>query len=99
MRQSMVVRDVADWLCFSPSQMTFSNSSGGLVSALGGCEMESRWIGWPGAEVKRAADRETVRNKLDEQNCVPVFLTQKVSCDNQARTQFLHQASSRFLSC
>lgn len=42
--------------------------------------MESRWIGWPGAEVKRSADRESVRHKLNKQNCVPVFLAHKV-CD------------------
>jgi trehalose 6-phosphate synthase/phosphatase len=64
----------------STSQITFSNSSGGLVSALSGCDMESRWIGWPGAEVRRAADREVVSRKLEELKCVPVFLTQKV-CD------------------
>lgn len=64
----------------SANEITFSSSSGGLVSALGGCEMESRWIGWPGAEVKRAADRESVRYKLRAQNCVPVFIPQKV-CD------------------
>jgi len=62
------------------SQITFSNSSGGLVSALSGCDMESRWIGWPGAEVKRQEDRDTVTKKLEELKCVPVFLTQKV-CD------------------
>lgn len=60
------------------NEMTFSHSSGGLVSALKGCEMESTWIGWPGAEIRRAADREAVRNKLHEQNCVPVFIPQNV---------------------
>lgn len=62
------------------SQITFSNSSGGLVSALSGCDLESRWIGWPGAEVRRSADRNLVTKKLAALKCVPVFLTQTV-CD------------------
>lgn len=61
-------------------QITFSNSSGGLVSALSGCDMESRWIGWPGAEVRREADRQMVTKKLEALKCKPVFLTQRV-CD------------------
>jgi len=30
------------------NEITFTTSSGGLVSALKGCDMSMRWIGWPG---------------------------------------------------
>lgn len=42
--------------------------------------MESRWIGWPGAEVRRESDRAMVSKKLEALKCKPVFLTQRV-CD------------------
>ena len=61
------------------SEVNFSPSSGGLVSALAGSGMESVWIGWPGGEVK-PNDRQTVIDKLVPLHSVPVFLSAE-QCD------------------
>lgn len=63
-----------------PSDISFSASSGGLVSALAGTDLQSFWIGWPGGEVKSAEDRKTVITKLKPLNSIPVFLAADV-CD------------------
>ena len=62
------------------SDISFSSSAGGLVSALAGTDMESFWIGWPGGEVKGKEDRATVVEKLKDLGCVPVFLSTEL-CD------------------
>ena len=62
------------------SDISFSQSSGGLVSALAGTDMESVWIGWPGGEVKPGKDRKVVQEKLSKLKSLPVFLSSEL-CD------------------
>ena len=62
-----------------PSDISFSTSAGGLVSALAGTDMESFWIGWPGGEVKGKDDRQTVVDKLRALGSIPVFLSNELS--------------------
>jgi trehalose 6-phosphate synthase len=52
-----------------------SQSSGGLVGALGGLakSMSFRWFGWPGLEIPQE-DEELVRQKVAEHNVLPIFL-------------------------
>jgi trehalose 6-phosphate synthase/phosphatase len=62
------------------SDISFSSSTGGLVSALAGSGMESFWIGWPGGEVKSKEDRAVVVDKLKALGSIPVFLSSEL-CD------------------
>ncbi|KAJ1961707.1 Trehalose-6-P synthase/phosphatase complex synthase subunit [Dispira parvispora] len=60
----------------SGSEWSFSMSSGGLVSALDGLakQMTFTWIGWPGVDFPED-DRRIIRSRLQERNCMPVFLS------------------------
>jgi len=62
--------------------VTYSTSSGGLVSALAGVmkEMPFLWVGWTGAFVSTKESQEEIKSRLsDEFNNVPVFLTESVA--------------------
>ena len=55
-------------------------SVGGLATGLGSFykDYKSVWIGWPGIASERIRGEKTViRELLDEENCAPVFLSQK----------------------
>jgi trehalose 6-phosphate synthase/phosphatase len=58
-----------------------TKSSGGLVAALEGLserEYTTKWIGWPGAAFPEAARREEIeRTLVEEQGCLPVFLSEE----------------------
>jgi len=66
----------------SAGRDVFSQSSGGLVSALAGVKQELPfvWVGWPGTFFARAEKREELRERLlRERRCVPVFLTEHIA--------------------
>jgi trehalose 6-phosphate synthase/phosphatase len=50
-------------------------SAGGLAAALQAVRGDAVWIGWPGAVVPEALQPK-VRRRLNEDNLVPIFLTQ-----------------------
>ncbi len=57
-----------------------SKSSGGLVAALEGLSTEeyhTQWIGWPGGVVDPAKQSEIEKKLVDEQGCLPIFLTRE----------------------
>lgn len=57
----------------------FKTSEGGLATGLGSIYQQGNntWIGWPGEIIDDAADRQEITDKLQEQNLVPIFLTQQ----------------------
>jgi trehalose 6-phosphate synthase/phosphatase len=61
-------------------KLVFTRSSGGLATAMSSLPTtESQlWIGWPGisADELSAAEKQQITEKLYEQGCAPVFLTQ-----------------------
>lgn len=58
--------------------MQYQSSEGGLATGLNSVykQKDNIWIGWPGAIVEDAY-KQQVRDKLKEQNLLPVFLTQE----------------------
>ena len=61
---------------------TFTGSSGGLVSALGGCkkQMSFTWIGWPGLSVPTKEDERYIEKKLKEEySCTPVWISDEIA--------------------
>ncbi len=61
---------------------TFSGSSGGLVSALGGCkkQMSFNWIGWPGLSVATREEEEYIERRLrEEYSCTPVWISDEIA--------------------
>ena len=66
----------------APGGYTFTGSSGGLVSALGGCkkQMSFTWIGWPGLSVASKEDEEYIEKRLKEEySCTPVWISDEIA--------------------
>ncbi|CAM9876496.1 unnamed protein product [Ascophyllum nodosum] len=55
---------------------TFSETGGGLVTAMQGVrnEMNFLWIGWVGVEVEESEREEVSKQLMEEHSCLPVFL-------------------------
>ncbi|MBN1359282.1 MAG: bifunctional alpha,alpha-trehalose-phosphate synthase (UDP-forming)/trehalose-phosphatase [Sedimentisphaerales bacterium] len=62
-------------------ESTFRQSPGGLAVGLASLpeSLERLWLGWPGlsSEHFKPDERDRVRTQLAEQNCTPVFLSQR----------------------
>ena len=62
-------------------KFTFRPSAGGLAVGLSSLpeSYERLWIGWPGITNEKLThhDKEQIREKLAEENCLPVFLSEK----------------------
>ncbi len=60
-------------------ELYFYPSAGGLATGLKSMEtdLERIWIGWPGQEIDNESDRQEVKEKLAQDELVPVFLSQK----------------------
>jgi len=67
---------------FEGDQMTFHPSAGGLATGLAsyldsrgnGQPGRSLWIGWPGADVPAAMEKQVVQTLEREHHAVPVFI-------------------------
>lgn len=59
-------------------EISYHTSEGGLATGLGSIykQGDNQWIGWPGADVKNS-EKQSITDKLTEQNLCPVFLTQQ----------------------
>jgi trehalose 6-phosphate synthase/phosphatase len=60
-------------------ELDYTVSSGGLATAMSSVkEKNSAWVGWCGIadEDLNAKDRQAIRKRFAEENCVPVFLSQ-----------------------
>ncbi len=61
--------------------LEFKNSIGGLATGLSSFyrAYNAMWIGWPGiaSDKLKEKEKEKIINKLSEDNCYPVFLTQR----------------------
>lgn len=60
-------------------QLQFKASEGGLATGLGSIYKsgENIWVGWPGLVTTNEQEKETITDKLREDNMLPVFLTKK----------------------
>lgn len=60
-------------------ELVFYPSAGGLATGLNSLDetWEKIWVGWPGEEIKAAAQQQTVRKSLAEDQLYPVFLSKK----------------------
>ncbi|BAT71635.1 alpha,alpha-trehalose-phosphate synthase (UDP-forming) [Thermosulfidibacter takaii ABI70S6] len=62
-------------------ELVFTRSAGGLATGLGSIykDLKSIWIGWPGINEEDITDEEKkfIANKLETENCYPVFLTRE----------------------
>lgn len=61
-------------------EITFTPSSGGLATAMSSLDKKNKemvWIGWPGlpSDDLTPQEKSTIKNKLKEYDCYPVFLT------------------------
>ncbi|MFC1562768.1 bifunctional alpha,alpha-trehalose-phosphate synthase (UDP-forming)/trehalose-phosphatase [candidate division KSB1 bacterium] len=58
--------------------LSFSPSSGGLVTGLGSFykSYNSFWLGWPGIITKESEDKKQIKSRLKDENMYPVFLAQ-----------------------
>ena len=56
--------------------LTYNQSAGGLATGLNslGDQVDKIWIGWPGEVIEDEWERESVKNDLQKQQLVPVFL-------------------------
>ena len=54
-------------------------SAGGLATGLNSLDatIEKIWIGWPGRAIEAKEEQVAVKNDLEKQNLIPVFLTTK----------------------
>jgi trehalose 6-phosphate synthase/phosphatase len=62
-------------LAVEDDELRAEPSSGGLVTALAGTRGSPLWVGWPGAAIPEALEREATDLAAAE-GCVPVFLTE-----------------------
>ncbi|MBN4062172.1 MAG: bifunctional alpha,alpha-trehalose-phosphate synthase (UDP-forming)/trehalose-phosphatase [Flavobacteriales bacterium] len=60
-------------------KLTFTPSTGGLATGLGSIYKtgSNLWIGWPGLYINKKEEKESITNSLQEENMLPVFLTEK----------------------
>ena len=65
----------------APHTYTFSQGSGGLVTALSGLSQstEFKWYGWPGLEIPKEEEEELEGRLREEFGAVPVFLEEGLS--------------------
>ncbi|XP_051208527.1 probable alpha,alpha-trehalose-phosphate synthase [UDP-forming] 2 isoform X2 [Lolium perenne] len=57
----------------------YSDSSGGLVSALRGVTgVKMTWVGWPGVSIPDKEEQTIVMNKLMTLRCFPIFMDQEL---------------------
>ncbi len=64
------------------SNVSFKPSAGGLATGLGSLfqgSFEGKWIGWPGIAANKltSEQKKNITEKLDRDNFIPVFLSQK----------------------
>ena len=63
------------------SEFNFRPSAGGLAVGLSSLpeSYERLWIGWPGITNEKLTnhDRQRIKEKLAEENCIPIFLSEK----------------------
>lgn len=59
------------------STLTYKTSEGGLATGLGSIYKEGNniWVGWPGLNISKESEKDTVREDLKKMNLHPVFLS------------------------
>ena len=77
----VIIANRLPWALFKRGgKLHFQPSPGGLATGLGSFYQENKgiWLGWPGlASEKLRGHEEEVSSFLQEQNCIPVFLSQR----------------------